>query len=690
MRHALTLLALLPALALAQNPTIDSLTRLLRTQPPDTSRVNTLHHLATSYIETDQHPLAWQTATEGLRLARRIGWQLGETWARIQLARIAFDLPARAAEARRHLDTAQRTAETLYRRQNVPDLLIATLEQRGLLAQTDGNVPGSRSLFEQAQRLAHQTQRTQQEARLYNRLAELELAAGNYAADVDYRLKSLSLRQFPRDWNGIRISRYHIANAYINLNLLTEAIRALTELDSLARVMRDTYTPVRTNVLWADVLEKQGHYAEALPRRLTYLRHCETAEAASRWEAYAYLSHTYLKLGDARKALTTNQKAEAEARAINNGQLVSAHQQWLWLNYADTYLTLGQPQRTVAYATEGLALADRQRTQFYREGFLKLLADAHERLKQPALALQFQKRYKAVADSALNAEAVQKATALVVADRATRDRQADQLRQQADLQLLEAEKQTLVRNLLIALLLMGLAGLGYVVWANRQLLAKAAELARKNTDIETALVRGQTLERKRVASELHDSVAARVSALRWRFEAFDDGDLTPAQQTEHARLLDALGEVYDDVRAISHNLMPETLEKQGLRAALERLTDTLNVQQRTRFALTIADSVGTLPTATAYELYAITLELVNNILKHARARQATIQLTQAADHLQLIIADDGTGLPVGVQETASGIGFQNLKARVERLRGQYSVSNGSSGGLQVRVDVPVR
>jgi signal transduction histidine kinase len=290
----------------------------------------------------------------------------------------------------------------------------------------------------------------------------------------------------------------------------------------------------------------------------------------------------------------------------------------------------------------------------------------------------------------LNEEAMQKATVASMTFDFEKKQQVvrlQQARQQARIQLLENDNLEKTRNFLIVLLLLSAGILGFVFWNNRRLRTRNEELLRKNAEIEAALYRGQTIERKRVASELHDSVASKVSALKWRFEAFDTSQFDTDQHREHARLLEHMGEVYDDIRAISHNLMPEILEKQGLQAALIKLTDTLNVQNRTRFLIEVEKSGEDVRGKTAYELYAITLELVNNILKHARARQADISLFRQNGFLALTVQDDGQGFSLENQK--DGIGLQNIQSRLERLGGTYLISNRDQGGTLVNVQIPM-
>ena len=90
---------------------------------------------------------------------------------------------------------------------------------------------------------------------------------------------------------------------------------------------------------------------------------------------------------------------------------------------------------------------------------------------------------------------------------------------------------------------------------------------------------------------------------------------------------------------------------------------------------------------TAYELYAITLELVNNILKHAKAKQADIRLFRQSGLLALTVQDDGQG--IREENRQDGIGFLNIHARLDRLGGSYLVSNREQGGTLVNVRIPM-
>lgn len=238
------------------------------------------------------------------------------------------------------------------------------------------------------------------------------------------------------------------------------------------------------------------------------------------------------------------------------------------------------------------------------------------------------------------------------------------------------ERQNMLRNaLIIGLVLAGLLTL-YILRSNRQLKKANASLTQKNKEIETALFKGQHLERKRVASELHDTLATKISALKWRLEAIEDG-FTGENYGFIQNAIQSLEELYTDVRFISHNLLPEELERKGLKISLASLIEKLNRLNKTNFHLVFDGIDQPLEQAVQYEFYNVVLELCHNILKHAQAQNAYISISEIDQRLFLTVKDDGVGMDK--TEKAKGIGQANIRNRIAALGGEIEISSDNSG-----------
>lgn len=246
------------------------------------------------------------------------------------------------------------------------------------------------------------------------------------------------------------------------------------------------------------------------------------------------------------------------------------------------------------------------------------------------------------------------------------------------------ERDEWVRNTLLVSLLIGLGLTGYVFWNNKQLKTKNEELKAKNDEISGAMFKGQTIERKRVASELHDNLNTKIVALKWRFEAIDTTKYSEKDQKILADFVKVLDDIYMDVRLISHNLLPAELETQGLVVALQKLLNSISNKHISFHFLTEGVSRRLEPQL-EHELYNIALELINNILKHAQATHAWVSLTQQDDRISLTVSDNGKG--IDLNQPANGVGLRNVHARVDNLNGRLQITKQNTHGTNVQIDV---
>ncbi|RYU95552.1 tetratricopeptide repeat-containing sensor histidine kinase [Emticicia agri] len=212
------------------------------------------------------------------------------------------------------------------------------------------------------------------------------------------------------------------------------------------------------------------------------------------------------------------------------------------------------------------------------------------------------------------------------------------------------------------------------------------ELTQKNQEISAALVKGQTLERKRVASELHDNLGSTLSGIRWMLQAIDRENLTSEEKKVYTNILNMMNNAYEEVRLISHNLLPDDFEQKGLFGALHKLTSDINQSGKLKIALVIEKDVIINDQKTALELYSICMELINNILKHAQATQAEIRFEQSSENWYVTVKDNGRG--ADINSANNGKGIKNIKNRVEALAASISFNSIANKSTIIKVTVP--
>ncbi|MEL6989114.1 MAG: ATP-binding protein, partial [Bacteroidota bacterium] len=242
-----------------------------------------------------------------------------------------------------------------------------------------------------------------------------------------------------------------------------------------------------------------------------------------------------------------------------------------------------------------------------------------------------------------------------------------------------------IRNFLIIGALLSLGLLLLSLWANSSLRKKNKTLEEKNREILLAQLTGQNIERKRMAGELHDNLNTKIAAIRWQLEAI--GDLEATQDPILKNAINQLNDVYEDVRLISHNLMPETVQNIGLLNSIDDLILKLNKTDRVKFHFIKEEIQNKNLESLAYPIYNIIFEMVNNILKHSQADNAWISLSENEENdLTISISDDGVGFDV--DQAKNGYGLKSIISRVEHLHGDYSIESAPGKGTKVFIEIP--
>jgi signal transduction histidine kinase len=247
--------------------------------------------------------------------------------------------------------------------------------------------------------------------------------------------------------------------------------------------------------------------------------------------------------------------------------------------------------------------------------------------------------------------------------------------------ILENQQQ---KSLLIIVGLISLLGISAIIYSFI-LRKKNKELLNKNHEIQEALLKGQTIERKRVASELHDNVGSLLSAVRVSLLTLNSKKLPNHDQKVYSQIQEMVENACREVRLISHNLLPEELEKYGLEVALEKMIERLNFSTPIEFTLnTKGLKEYKLDRKTAFHLYSICLELINNILKHSEASDAALTFRKNEKTLELFVRDNGKGL----QNSSKGQGLKSVEERVEAMKGTLEIESEVGEGTRTHISVP--
>ena len=202
------------------------------------------------------------------------------------------------------------------------------------------------------------------------------------------------------------------------------------------------------------------------------------------------------------------------------------------------------------------------------------------------------------------------------------------------------------------------------------------------------VVRGQELERERLARELHDETGQALTSILLGLKAVEEAESSDDLRVAAAELRELVVATLQDVRRLAVELRPKALDDFGLVPAVERLVDTVRETLGMQIELEARIGSERLPAELETMLYRIVQEALTNIVKHADARKTSILLVRRGGTVTAVIEDDGKGFdPAGVRE--EGLGLVGMRERAALLDGRVAVES-SPAGTTVAVEVPVR
>lgn len=204
----------------------------------------------------------------------------------------------------------------------------------------------------------------------------------------------------------------------------------------------------------------------------------------------------------------------------------------------------------------------------------------------------------------------------------------------------------------------------------------------------SSMIDGQELERQRLSRELHDGLGQSILAIKMRLERTINA--TPEKSKKIMEEVQVLfANTINEVRSISNNLMPAVLNEFGLVDALTNLCRDVNKStgidiqfDHEDFSVLINDKMTTY-------LYRISQEALNNIIKHAKALNISIDLKSDKENVFLNISDNGQGFKYNDDRKMCGNGISNMKERVNLLGGKMKIVSSKETGTKIKVEIPL-
>ncbi len=204
------------------------------------------------------------------------------------------------------------------------------------------------------------------------------------------------------------------------------------------------------------------------------------------------------------------------------------------------------------------------------------------------------------------------------------------------------------------------------------------------------LIAAQEEERQRISRELHDDLGQALTTQMISLRNLQE-DLSIPSETLFERLQslhDQSYEIFVKIRRLAQDLRPPILDALGLKVSMQ--TYCAEFSRRTHLPVTFEadETLPILPDVYNITLYRLLQESLNNIIKHANATQAWVEIIAEENAITLTIQDNGQGFNQ-METKANGIGLSSMNERVTIAGGTFKINSSPQRGTILSAEFPL-
>lgn len=449
----------------------------------------------------------------------------------------------------------------------------------------------------------------------------------------------------------------NIANVYFKQSRYKEAGALYKQVVGMDTAVTDIDNTTSALNGLGDVEIRQANYKEAVAHFKTSMGLCNVYRLTTRLdECYLGIGYAYLLNGKYDSAGVYLQKALQQATLTTDRPTTSRAYKYL----AQLYELRGSLKQALAYER----LYKQAEDSIYNRNKLAIVNNLE------VLYQTNQKEKQIVMLQAINAE--------------------------KELQLVKHNRLLIITGIIIFVLIVFYVFF-YYNSKQKQLIAKQQQQLQEKrfTELEQqqkmmvlqSIVAGENAERARVARDLHDGLGGLFATVKMHLSALMHEHDVLKDDVLFKKSYAIADEAAEEVRRIAHNMMPEVLVKLGLVQALTDFCAGINAKGSVQILLQAYGMDKRLPGDKEAVIFRIVQELVTNIIKHAFAKNAIIQLNHNAGKLHVVVEDDGVGFDVqNDSKVKPRAGLDSIRSRVEYLKGTINIDSKTGVGTTVTIE----
>lgn len=601
----------------------------------DTVRVKQL--LDSAYaLESVSGDKALHVYKEAIRVSKEINYVLGEAKA-LHYSGIVYSDKSMYPEALENY----RQALSVYRRINYSRGIGACFINLGNVYRFQSKLDSALANYQKALQILARYNHKDALSQAYGNAGGVFQELKNYEKSFEYHSQSVKYARLSNDSLVLCRALINQGTVLNDLRRLDESLATQKQAMDIAEKIHDDYGLQLTNINVADHYRQLKQYPLAIRYGMKSLEYA-------------------VKLG------TPYDVADIKKRV------------------GDLYAANGEHDRAKGLYLEAITLSEGIKAIEISVSAYRALHTSHALLgdfRQAYKYLGLEKQYQ---DSILGEKQLKSVNELEVRYR-TLQKDEELARQQLQLQ---QSRQYVVYSFGAALILLLLILLLAINYFNRKRnhQRKLQEVEReRKIQVFQAVMQGEEKERVRIAHDLHDGVAGMLAAAKMHLDSLALIGQSVTQNRSYHQAVALLDDASTSVRKTAHNLLPEILMLHGLDKALQRYCSSISNDKQLKIQYDSWGGIGRYVDNFELSIYRIAQELLNNIIKHAKATEAIVQLSYRDHTLSITVEDNGVGLS-SEKSIDEGFGIASLRSRVQMMRGKIDIVSNPGEGVSTYLE----
>lgn len=215
------------------------------------------------------------------------------------------------------------------------------------------------------------------------------------------------------------------------------------------------------------------------------------------------------------------------------------------------------------------------------------------------------------------------------------------------------------------------------------------EMVLFDNKITKAILQAQENERYEIGGELHDNVCQLLATCQLGLGMIEE-NIQPEKFPIYVQSKELLSKSLHEIRNLSHRLAPSFFSDTTLKESLDDLLNTFNVANKFTIDLNVSRDVQNFPLSREVHLnlFRILQEQLRNISKYANATNIPVDVSCTNKKIKMTVSDNGVGFDP--ESVKGGIGFTNMRRRVELFDGTLTIQSAKRQGCTITIEIPLK